>query len=286
LSAKRISSPGGRRCARPGAPPVFGINGGERMPAKRSVWVGHEPRETEASRVLVYSLLRQARRPVSIHHLVLDDVVARGLYDRPTERRDGKLYDLLSATDYYDGAMSTEFAISRFLTPKLAREGLALFMDCDMLPRCDINEVFDHVEREQAAGQDRALWCVQHPNYRPAQKLKMDGQQQTYYGRKNWTSFMVFNCEHRANQALTLELINNRPGRDLHALCWLTDAMIGALPAAYNHLVGEHAHSPDAKVVHFTNGGPWMEGYESVPFADAWRAERGAMHGATSRKQA
>jgi hypothetical protein len=32
---------------------------------------------------------------------------------------------------------------------------------------------------------------------------------------------MVFNCDHPANRALTLDLINTVPGRDLHRFCWL-----------------------------------------------------------------
>jgi hypothetical protein len=254
------------------------------MTAKRSIWIGYDSREPEAYQVLSYALLKQAKKPVVIHNIVLEDVVQRGLYDRPTKRdADGKLIDLISRTDDYNGAMATEFAISRFLTPLLAREGLALFMDCDMLPRCDINEVFDLIEHRQAQGVDKALWCVQH-DYKPKSGLKMDGQLQTYYGRKNWSSLMVFVCGHPANRALTLPLINNRPGRDLHAFCWLTDAMIGALPATYNHLVGDVEHDPSAKIPHFTNGGPWMKGYEDVPFAEEWRHQLNAVNG--NRKRA
>jgi len=28
------------------------------------------------------------------------------------------------------------------------------------------------------------------------------------------------------------------------------------------------------KIVHFTEGGPWLEGYGSIPFAAEWRGER------------
>jgi hypothetical protein len=40
---------------------------------------------------------------------------------------------------------------------------------------------------------------VQH-DYKPKEKFKMDGQQQTLYPRKNWSSFVVFNCAHPSNK--------------------------------------------------------------------------------------
>jgi len=39
----------------------------------------------------------------------------------------------------------------------------------------------------------------------------MDGQVQSKYARKNWSSFMIFNCHHEANQALTPEMVNALP---------------------------------------------------------------------------
>ena len=52
---------------------------------------------------------------------------------------------------------------------------------------------------------------------------------------------------------------------------------MGELPIEFNHLVGEYAPNPDAKIVHFTLGTPCFEGYEEQEFADEWRAEREAM---------
>ena len=39
----------------------------------------------------------------------------------------------------------------------------------------------------------KAVYCVQH-DYAPKEKHKMDGQKQTIYPRKNWSSFILFNC--------------------------------------------------------------------------------------------
>jgi hypothetical protein len=103
----------------------------------------------------------------------------------------------------------------------------------------------------------------------------MDGQQQTQYARKNWSSVMLWNLDHPAHDAVTSELLNSVPGRDLHRFCWLDDELIGALPPAWNYLVG-HTRLPDpkdAKLVHFTEGTPDMLGYESCEFSDEWREE-------------
>lgn len=232
----------------------------------RSIWIGSDPRERAAFDVCRSSIQRHLTQLIPIHALVLRDVVDRGLYARPTERRDGRLYDLLSRRHDYDGAMSTEFALSRFLTPFLVRQGLALFMDCDMLVRADIGRLFDHCERVDPG---KALYCVQH-DHRPAHIEKMDGQAQTIYPRKNWTSVMMFRVDHVANRALTLDLINTAPGRDLHALCWLADCDIGTLDETWNWLVPP---VPSPSIVHFTEGVPEMPGFEHVAFADEWRRE-------------
>lgn len=116
----------------------------------------------------------------------------------------------------------------------------------------------------------RALMCVQH-DYRPAEDKKMDGQVQTQYARKNWSSFMAFNTQHPANAALTVDMINAVPGRDLHRFCWLPDDAIGALPDTFNWLEG-HSTNPDPAIVHYTRGTPDMAGYENAPYADEWRA--------------
>lgn len=236
------------------------------MTAMRSIWIGYDPREDDAFRVARSSILRRLSAPIPVHKLVLAPLIEQGLYRRPTQWRNGStgrriMWDVIS-----DAPMSTEHANARFLVPTLAKTGLALFLDADMLVRCDLTEVFDRADISKAVS------CVQH-NYQPAESEKMDGQVQTRYQRKNWSSFLLFNCDHPANRQLTLDAINTRAGRDLHRFCWLKDHEIGALPATYNHLVGDVPHDPHAKVVHHTNGVPSMEGYENCPFADEWRAE-------------
>jgi hypothetical protein len=102
----------------------------------------------------------------------------------------------------------------------------------------------------------------------------MDGQAQTRYARKNWSSFLIFNCDHPANQRLTLEMVNTLPGRDLHRFCWLEDHEIGELPQRWNFLVGHTDPAIDPACIHWTSGTPDMKGYEDAAYADLWREAR------------
>jgi hypothetical protein len=229
---------------------------------KRTILIGYDPREQEAFSIAMSSAGRHLSQFIPIHGLHLGALIDKGLYRRPMEWRDGRMWDVIS-----DAPMSTEHANARFLAPHLAREGWVLFMDGDVLVRRDLCELFDGLDAA------KAIYCVHH-RHEPDQAVKMDGQVQTRYARKNWTSVMAINCDHPANQALTLDLINTAPGRDLHRLCWLRDEEIGELGPEWNFLVGHTPSSVVPKVVHFTEGTPDMPGYEVQPFADEWRAER------------
>lgn len=227
------------------------------------IFVGYDSREAEAYSVARESIRARLTQPVRINGVVLDGLKAKGLYRRPTERRNAKLWDVIS-----EAPMSTEFAISRFLVPHLAgSQGWALFMDCDILCRTNLVRILDHADAS------KAVMVVKHDHV-PSSSVKMDGQEQTRYARKNWSSVMLFNLEHVSNVNLTVDLINSVPGRDLHRFCWLKDDEIGELPPEWNFLVGHTDPSINPKIVHFTEGGPWMAGYENVPFADEWRGER------------
>lgn len=226
----------------------------------RSIYIGADPREEDALDVCLRSMLRAGDGGAHIAPLVLNDLITAGWYSRPTSRRDGHLWDDISGAP-----MSTEFAISRFLVPALACEGWALFMDCDVLIRGDLAALF------ALADPSFAIQVVQH-DHRPSEAVKMDGQAQLAYPRKNWSSVVLWNVEHPANRRLTPAMVNSLPGRDLHRFCWLRDDEIGALPGRWNHLVGVDAPDPDAQIAHFTLGVPSMAGYEDCEFADEWRA--------------
>lgn len=224
------------------------------------VYIGYDPREADAYCVASASLRRRASGDVMITPLEANRLRAQGLLTRPVDAR-GQMYDLHS-----QAPQSTEFAISRFLVPLLAQTGPALFIDCDMLFQADVAELFALFDPRYA------VQVVQH-DHRPQRQTKMDGAAQTLYRRKNWSSVMLWNCDHPGNRRLSLWDINHRPGRDLHALYWLADAEIGALPPEWNWLVGEQVKPANVKLAHYTNGGPWFPNWAPRFHDDLWLEE-------------
>jgi hypothetical protein len=235
-----------------------------------TIWIGYDSREVSAFAVARYSI-RRFNRHIPIRGVVLSALQKRGLYTRPTSiRKNGNGYpeiiDMLSKRDDYDGRISTEFAVSRYLVPHLAKTGWALFCDSDILCLQNISKLF------ALCRPDKAAMCVKH-DHRPTKTRKMDGQVQTSYPRKNWSSVILWNCDHPSNRRLTLEMINGVPSLALHTLSWLDDEEIGALPPEWNYLVGESVPRlpMNPSIVHFTNGLPDMPGYEQQEFAEEWR---------------
>lgn len=236
-------------------------------PVKQTIWVGWDPREAAAFAVARHSARRLLTAPIPVFGLVLDNLIGAGLYSRPMEWRDGYagnriMWDLIS-----QAPMSTQHACARFLVPHLAGSGWALFIDGDVLLRGNLARLFDELDP------DMAVCCVKHTHVAEYEQ-KMDGQVQTRYHRKNWSSVMAFNCDHPSNKKLTVEAVNVVPGRRLHRFFWLKDHEIGELDQSWNFLVGHTDPAVDPKLVHFTDGCPDMPGYEDVPFAEEWRAER------------
>lgn len=248
------------------------------------VILGYDPREALPYAVAEHSIRKHASQQVSVERLDLASLVRLGYYTRPTDRRDGRLWDVLSADrDEPRGRpMATEHACARFFTPAVCGfDGWALFADCDILVRDDIATLF-------ALANDRyAVMVVKHRQESGA-VAKMDGQIQTFYARKNWSSVCLWNCGHPANRVLRFGLTNRWPGRDLHAFAWLQDEEIGELPQEWNFLVGvskrrydpRWAYFPDGdpsreplpvRLAHFTLGTPDMPGWEHQEYADEWR---------------
>ncbi len=237
----------------------------------RSIWIGYDPRESTAF-AIAYHSIRKFDIYTKISGVVLSELRKQGLYWRETRQRingDGRpeLIDVPSIAPDYDGRISTEHANARFLTPFLAKTGWALFCDCDVMFMESPEELF------RLADPSKAIMVVHH-DYTPAETVKMDGQSQTRYARKNQSSVMLINCDHKAHRKLTLEAINSLPGRDLHRFCWLEDQDIGELPPEWNYLVGvsKLPEGVKPKLVHFTRGLPDMAGYENQEYADEWNA--------------
>ena len=225
-----------------------------RSDPKLSIYIGYDSKEAVAFHVLSASILRRASIPVSIVPLTRQSL--ERIYTRergPTE--------------------ATEFSLTRFLVPYLSDyRGMSVFMDCDMLMRVDIIELW----LELLAQPGQAVWCCQH-DYVPKSLVKFDGHEQTTYPRKNWSSFMVF--DNAKCEALTPAYVNSATGLQLHRFHWLDESKdgIGSLPLSWNWLIGEYEPNENAKVLHYTNGGPWFTDYATGDHTAEWWEEYRAM---------
>ena len=216
------------------------------------VFVGWDPREDIAWEVCRHSILsRTDATEVSVTPLVQSELRACGIYNRPVDTK-----------------AATEFSLTRFLTPHLAgTEGYAIFVDCDFLFLTDIRDVLKEVDPT------KAISVVKH-DYQPNETVKMDGCVQYPYPRKNWSSFIVFNCAHPDVRALTPAVVNQAEPGFLHRFQWLDDNAIGELDKGWNYLEGWYApHYEHLKAIHYTLGGPWFEHQRHCDFADLWLAE-------------
>ena len=216
-------------------------------------YVGYDSKEDIAYRVCKQSLISRSSIEMDIKSLKLYELVSKNFYTRAI-----------------DPLASTEFTYTRFLITALMNyKGWAVFCDCDFLFFEDVSLLFDSI-----AG-SKAVYCVKH-DYTPKEKHKMDGQQQTIYPRKNWSSFIIYNCAHPSNKKLTVDLVNSETGSYLHQFKWLKDQEIGALDERWNWLEGwtskHNTNSPYA--VHYTRGGPWFDEWQNVEFAKDWTEER------------
>ncbi len=214
------------------------------------VFVGFDSRETVAYHVLCHSIQSQASIPVSI---------------TPIESRTLRMF-----TRPRSKTQATDFSFTRFLVPFLSGyRGVSLFMDCDMLCQGDVAELC-----ALAIHSTKAVHVVPH-DYTPRDAVKFLGHEQHAYPRKNWSSVMLFNNAECGT--LTPEYVNSASAADLHRLAWVDDAVIGFLPLEWNWLVGEYPPKADAKLLHYTVGGPWLPDYRDTAHADAWRAAQADM---------
>ena len=217
------------------------------------VFVGYDTREDIAYQVCKHSL--EARnKDVEVRPLKQNELRDQGWYTRPIDK-----------------LASTEFTFTRFLVPELCNfDGWALFCDSDIIFIEDIKELFDQAEDKYA------VMCAQH-DYTPKEGIKMDGQTQTVYPRKNWSSVVLFNCGHPSNKKLDLNLVNNPDisGAYLHRFSWLDDSEVGQISHEWNWLTDWYEQGKDGspKALHYTEGGPWFENYRNCSWHTTWKRE-------------
>lgn len=207
------------------------------------IFIGYDPSQDIASEVLEYSLEKHSSEPLDLRRIDAEKLTD---FNRPV-----------------DPLASTPFTYTRFLVPYLCDyEGIALFMDSDMLALGDISELF-HLDMEGLA-----LRVRQH-DYNPSETEKMGGKTQTQYPRKNWSSLMLMNCSEL--EAWSKEAVETQSGAWLHRFEPIPDEKVGDISTEFNQL--DHIEG-DCKLLHYTSGGPWLEGCEDAAHADLWHSYR------------
>lgn len=216
------------------------------------IYIGYDPVESIAWHVMAHSIFSRSSKPVALIPLNLEN-----LKDIYTRDRDPK--------------QSNEFSYTRFLVPYLNDyKDYALFFDCDMMLRVDPSTIFDEIQKDP----DKAVYVVKH-DYQPRDDIKYLNSVQYKYPRKNWSSAVVWNCNHPKNKKISPEFVNTATAMDLHRFTWLDDNDIGKLDVKWNWLVGEYDDAPaDVKNVHWTVGGPYFKEYKDADFAEEWFREQ------------
>lgn len=212
-----------------------------------------------------HSIRKRTRSNPEIRYLKHRQLREQGAFSRPwiINGKSGEMTDLIDGKTF-----STEFSHTRFLVPFLSEyKGWALFADADMLWQSDISALWNLRDERFAA------MCVKHHYPQLSNHIKMDNRQQRSYTRKNWSSFVLWNCGHPANSVLTPERVSFLSGADMHAFCWLEEHQIGSLPFTYNFISGISPKLPtetEPAVIHYTDGGPWFDECKEVPYGELW----------------
>jgi len=203
------------------------------------IFIGYDYRERAATNVLIDSLYQNSSVPLAVTPLITENLINKKIFWR---KRDPK--------------QSTDFSFTRFLVPYLMNyEGWAIFLDCDMLCKTDINELWEQ------RNENFSILCRKHKHI-PNEKKKFQGEIQSQYPKKNWSSLMLMDCSKCTK--LTLDYVNSASGLDLHRFHWLKDdSEIGSISHGWNHLVDvneydfNNENSPN--LLHWTLGGPWFK---------------------------
>ena len=208
-----------------------------------NLFVGFDPREAVAYHVFCNSIIQNTSVPVQITPLVLSQL------QEFNETHDDR---------------SNDFVYSRFLTPYLSDfKGWAIFADGDMICQGDLKELID------MADPSKAVMVVKH-DYQTKATQKYLGNINEDYPRKNWSSVILWNCDHPKHKILTPDFVSKQTGKFLHRFSWLDDQDIGELPLEWNWLASEYRVNREAKLIHFTLGTPCFKDYKNSDMADIW----------------
>ena len=207
------------------------------------IFVGFDQREAVAYHTFVQSIVDNSSMPVRFSPL--------------------KTKLLSNYTEVHkDG--SNDFIYSRFLVPHLMNyTGWAIYADGDMVCLEDIKKLWDQRDKKFA------VQVVKH-NYKTKIKKKYFGNKNEDYPRKNWSSLILWNCEHPSHKILTPELIQNQTGAFLHRFSWVNDDEIGELAKEWNWLAMEYEEKNNINLIHYTIGTPCFEEFKNSSLSSYW----------------
>lgn len=209
------------------------------------IFIGYDTREPITYHVCSNSIIRTSKHSVSITPLVLSS--------------------LQYLETHTDG--SNQFTYSRFLVPALMNyNGWGLYLDGDMIVKDDITKIWNFID------DSKAVFVVKH-SYKSQSAFKYFNAINENYPRKNWSSVILWNCNHKKNKKLTQSFVQQSTGQFLHRFSWLDDDDIGELPIEWNWLPDEFGVNNNAKLLHFTLGTPCFEQYKNSPMASDWHNE-------------
>jgi lipopolysaccharide biosynthesis glycosyltransferase len=208
-----------------------------------NIVVGFDQRESIAYHTFCQSVIEKSSLPISFLPLSLN--ILRDYTETHNDQ-------------------SNDFIYSRFLTPYLNDfNGWAIFADGDMICQADISELWD------LRDETKALLVVKH-DYQTKALKKYLGNKNENYPRKNWSSVILWNCNHPKHKILTPDFISKQTGAFLHRFSWLEDHDIGELPKEWNWLAIEYSENKDAKLIHYTLGTPCFKEYKDTDMSDIW----------------
>jgi lipopolysaccharide biosynthesis glycosyltransferase len=210
---------------------------------KINLMIGFDQREAIAYHVFCQSVIDKSTLPIQFMPLALN------LINNYSEL-------------HSDG--SNTFIYSRFLTPSLMDfKGWAIYADGDMICKEDLAKLWSIRDAT------KAVQVVKH-DYKTKFSTKYLSNKNENYPRKNWSSLILWNCEHPKNQILTPEFIQERSGAYLHRFSWLNDDEIGGLEPEWNWLAIEYDENPNAKLIHYTLGTPCFLDYQASSMSFHW----------------
>ena len=209
------------------------------------VYIGWDPAQQEAAEVCRYTLLKHSTIPLQVSFLRLKDLQEQKIIWKN------------------DPAATTETTLSRFVVPHLSNfQGHSIYVDPDFVFLGDVREIFQSMDPRYA------VMVVKMP-YKPQSETRLDGRQTAAYGKKCWSSLMLWNNSHVKTKELTPEYVNAAKPSLLHRFEWAASNEIGGLGLEWQVIPG---HTDTAtlnehiKAIHFTEGGPWHPQARSVEY--------------------